>query len=283
MAEKIVKATNTTINKLIKDGIKKHGEDANLNYIDVSMVTDMSGLFSYFSKAEELVTSFNGDISEWDVSNVVEMSSMFAGSKFNGDISKWNVSNVKSMFAMFNRSKFNGDISKWDVSKVECMKEMFECSKFNGNISEWNVSNVASFEKFSENGVLEKKNMPKFVTDIVIPNSVTAIKPGAYKNCTGITSVVVPKSVTEIGWGAFDGCKAMTSISILGPVKSLTAVFQRCTSLDTVTLGVGIKEIYDKAFDDCPLKTIKVPIKEVDYYKQLLPEKLHALISALSD
>ena len=38
MAQKIVNATDATINKFVKDGIKKYGENADLNYIDVSQV-----------------------------------------------------------------------------------------------------------------------------------------------------------------------------------------------------------------------------------------------------
>ena len=44
----------------------------------------MSGLFEG--------TDFNGDISSWDVSNVIDMSYMFCGcSKFNQNISAWDV------------------------------------------------------------------------------------------------------------------------------------------------------------------------------------------------
>ena len=87
-------------------------------------------------------SDFNGDISQWDVSNVEDMSNMFEGSKFNGNISKWDVSNVTDMSKMFRKSVFNGDISQWNVSKVFDMSNMFEAAKFNGNISGWNVSNV---------------------------------------------------------------------------------------------------------------------------------------------
>jgi surface protein len=53
---------------------------------------------------------------------------MFHFSKFNGDISNWNVSNVESMRGMFEHSKFNRDISNWDVSVCCDMSWMFyEC------------------------------------------------------------------------------------------------------------------------------------------------------------
>ena len=43
-------------------------------------------------------TSFNGDISKWDVSKVTSMNHMFhAATSFNSDISKWNVGQVKYM------------------------------------------------------------------------------------------------------------------------------------------------------------------------------------------
>ena len=45
-----------------------------------------------------------GDISDWDVSNVKDMSVMFSGCeqlKSVGDISNWNVSNVKNVNCMF--------------------------------------------------------------------------------------------------------------------------------------------------------------------------------------
>jgi len=53
------------------------------------------------------------------------MSYLFLESDFNGDISEWDVSNVESMYSMFANSKFNGDISRWNVSKVKDMRYMF--------------------------------------------------------------------------------------------------------------------------------------------------------------
>ena len=118
---------------LIKYAIKEFGADCNLNWIDVSNITDMSFLFK---------SDFNGDISKWNVSNVTNMNSMFFGSAFNGDISEWDVSNVTNMEEMFCCSYFNNDISKWNVSNVTSMKGMFSHSEFNGDISNWNIDKV---------------------------------------------------------------------------------------------------------------------------------------------
>ena len=100
---KTVKATNSNIRKLINNAIKKYGLNANLNFIDTSDVSNMSDLFSAnLSEYDIDIRKFNGDISEWDVSNVVDMSYMFDGcEKFNSPLKKWDVSGVEYMCGMF--------------------------------------------------------------------------------------------------------------------------------------------------------------------------------------
>ena len=101
-------------------------------------------------------TSFNGDISKWDVSRVKDMSVMFMGAKLklspNGDhtdsphdpIGEWDVSRVTDMTGTFHDAKtFNEDISKWDVSRVTNMRGLFfDAKTFNSDISNWDVSRV---------------------------------------------------------------------------------------------------------------------------------------------
>ena len=102
--------TRDELYELVYKLIEERGDDADLNDINTSEITDMSEVF-YESK-------FNGDISNLNVSKVADMKYMFANSRFNGDISNWDVSNVKDMTDMFYGSSFNGDISNWDVSNV---------------------------------------------------------------------------------------------------------------------------------------------------------------------
>ena len=69
----------------------------------------------------------------------------------------------------------------------------------------------------------------------------------------------------------------------MGPVTKLQEdIFWNCTSLETVSMGSGIKKIAKETFDYCTaLKVINVPAKKVDYYKKRLPEELHSLIVEL--
>ena len=129
--------TKKELQRMIDEEIKKNGWNCSLNHIKVDKITDMSGLFDNVKLAR-----FNGDISEWDVSNVTNMDSMFYDTLFNGNISKWNVGKVTNMKNMFDNSEFNGDISKWNVSSVENMERMFVDSQFNSDIKNWYVDNV---------------------------------------------------------------------------------------------------------------------------------------------
>jgi hypothetical protein len=61
--------SNRDFKELILAGIGLLGMDGNFNWIDTSKITSMTELFT---------TEFNGDISLWDVSNVVDMHDLFA-------------------------------------------------------------------------------------------------------------------------------------------------------------------------------------------------------------
>lgn len=118
-----------------KTAEEKYGHISNW---DVSNVTDMSRLFI---SAE----NFNEDIGSWDVSKVTEMERMFCmAAAFNQDIGSWDVSNVTDIQLMFDEAKsFNQDINGWDVSNVTNMNNMFaNAEAFDQPIGDWDVSKV---------------------------------------------------------------------------------------------------------------------------------------------
>ena len=174
-----IKCTNDNIKQIVKEQIELLGNEADLNHLNVSKVTDMEDMFkdSQFNgdiskwnmgnvnsmRSMFPESKFNGDISSWDVSNVTDMNYLFRGSEFNRDISGWDVSNVTDMVMMFRNSKFDGDISEWDIGKVTRMGDMFSGSQFNGDISGWDVSNVTDmgslFYSSKFNGDISKWNV----------------------------------------------------------------------------------------------------------------------------
>ena len=86
--------TKEELQDIIKQRIEQEGNEVDLNDINVSKITDMSQLFEN--------TNFNGNISDWDVSNVKNMGFLFSGlSDFNDNVSNWDVSNVVDMRYMF--------------------------------------------------------------------------------------------------------------------------------------------------------------------------------------
>ena len=170
--EKVVARDLEHLRALIYERIKDQGFKANLNDIDTSNITDMSQLFAstygsdggynrrwLLGDSTDAIdfSRFDGDISQWDVSNVKKMRAMFKGSKFNGDISNWDVSKVQDMAQMFRLSKFNGDISKWDVSGVRNMTRMFYKSKFNGDLSKWRIPRGRYMKNVFDDSPLEGK------------------------------------------------------------------------------------------------------------------------------
>ena len=152
----VIVATNDTIKQIVRDEIKRLGKDADLNHINTSQVTNMFGLF--------WGTHFEGDISEWDVSSVVNMNSMFREcNNFNSDLSNWNVSSVTSMGYVFvGCHNFNSDLSKWNVGKVTNMSYMFYgCDNFNSDISKWDVRNVINMYGMFDKCPIKEEYKPK--------------------------------------------------------------------------------------------------------------------------
>ena len=81
-------------------------------------------MYGMFSGA----TSFNHDLSGWNVSRVTNMCGMFRGAtSFNQDLSGWDVSRVTDMNLMFHGATlFNQDLSGWDVSSITHRWGMFD-------------------------------------------------------------------------------------------------------------------------------------------------------------
>ena len=160
------------LRKIIEDRYDKLGPGTKQNPIDFNDI-DVSNLDSFCDNNNnglfEDIDFKYIDISDWDVSNITNMLSMFYRCnklKSVGDISYWDVSNVTNMAYMFEdceKLKSVGDISDWDVSKVTIMTFMFYgCKSFNQDLSGWNVSNVIEMSDMFHNCPIKEEYKPKF-------------------------------------------------------------------------------------------------------------------------
>ena len=108
-------------------------------------------------------------------------------------------------------------------------------------------------------GTLERYNGA--ASEVVIPNSVTAIGGSAFEHCSGLTSVTIPNSVTTIGGHAFSGCSGLTSVTIPNSVTTIgDSAFMYCSGLTSVTISNGVTTIGDSAFWGCTsLTNVTIP------------------------
>jgi len=139
---------NDAVNLWLSNKSEAEQTYGNISDWDVSAVNDMTNLFNIRDKGD-VVKNFNDDIGNWDVSNVKYMAGMFYGcASFNQDLNNWNVSNVNNMANMFyGCASFNQDLNNWDVGNVQNMENTFTgCTSFNGKIGSWNVIKVQTID-----------------------------------------------------------------------------------------------------------------------------------------
>ena len=191
---------------------------------DVSLVTDMSGLFQN--------TSFNDDISDWDVSLVTNMNAMFRNTPtFDQDIGNWNVSRVTTMSRMFdNAAVFNQNIGSWDVGIVTEMQRMFRNSLlFNKDIGNWNVSGVTKMNDMFNNSPAFNQDIG--IWDVSIVTDMSGMFSGAHSFDKDIGSWDV-SSVTDMSGmfnTAFDFNKDIGSWDV-SIVMNMNGMFQSAQS-----------------------------------------------------
>ena len=111
-----------TLKELLERMIEVRGDEGDFNDIDTSDIESMKFLFNYNS-------TFNGNITGWNVSSVRNMRNMFAyATSFNQPIGDWEFPNVERMNSMFyNATSFNQDLSKWDLKGKKKTKIFYGC------------------------------------------------------------------------------------------------------------------------------------------------------------
>ena len=172
--------TGTTyLHYMFMNNYKFNGDVSNWN---VSEVGYMQNMFKY-------ARVFNRDISKWDVGKVRNMGDMFSGaSVFNADISQWDTHRASSFSGMFTNAKeFNQDISGWNTISVYDMTSMFYgATKFNQNISGWDTLGVGRMAYMFKDATSFNQDLSSWRTDDV--TSINSMFAGATSFNSDISS-----------------------------------------------------------------------------------------------
>lgn len=90
------------------------------------------------------------------------------------------------------------------------------------------------------------------ITDLVIPNSVTDIKPFSFTGYSGLKSVTFPNSVNSIGREAFSYCFNLTDIDFGDGITTIDyRSFFDCENLTNMTLPTSLTYLSHGAFSFC--------------------------------
>ena len=106
--------------------------------------------------------------------------------------------------------------------------------------------------------------------NLSLPNSLQTIENGAEYSDNGafegnknLTEVTIPDNVTALGAYTFEGCTALSRVTLPDGLLSIGAcTFQNCTSLKSITFGADLLTIGENAFENCSaLSSVAIPDK----------------------
>lgn len=127
---------------------------------------------------------------------------------------------------------------------------------------------------FSENNSLTELKMPASVdlgsnafsscnalTTITWPENATFTGGYyAFVYCKGLKSVALPEGITELPNGFFRECSSLTNVSLPPSLLKIGKLaFYKCNHLNSIVLPTSLGEIGESAFEECQLLAIELP------------------------
>lgn len=108
--------------------------------------------------------------------------------------------------------------------------------KYKGTATNVNIPTMIDGYQVNDFGETFRGNTS--IVSIVIPDSVLAISPSAFANCSALTTVTIGNSVETIGKSAFSGCKKLVSLTIGNKVSTIgDGAFSDCSNLTNIYIN----------------------------------------------
>ncbi len=223
-----------------------------------------------------LIRTLLSYVTEEDHDRVLDTGVIKGGETFSYDLRMWVDQDATSTMAA--GKTFRGKIRVEAEQVVEHAPTPEECFEFDGKgaITKYLCGPTfrEGYEEVTKDNTVENSPAGRFITDVVIPETIGGIPVKAIKGTTtpprdsfaftGITSVIIPEGVTEIGMYAFYS-----------------------NQLTSVVIPEGVTTIHDSTFSHNQLTSIVLPstVKTIDYEafwsnkltSVVIPENVEAL------
>ena len=107
------------------------------------------------------------------------------------------------------------------------------------------------------------------LTELILPDTLTAISDYALAQCSGLAALELPASVSRIGEGAFLECTGLKALALPEGVEQISPfLLYRCTALETLSIPDSVTWIAEHALNGCAaLQEVTLPeaLKEIGY------------------
>ena len=220
-AEYLPEQDRYSVTKLILSG--------ELNGTDIQIIRDMAGCV--YSE-----TPYN--LKDIDMSNV----KIVAGGYAYGDsFKKQNTSNNIIGEYMFFGAQILESIRLPNTTELIDGLSFSSCP---------NLKEVVIPELVSSIGASAFARCPK-LSSIILPDKITTIEGFTFEE-SGLTSVKIPQNVTIMRWGVFRNCDNLSSIDLPESLEHIDYdVFENCVKLVEIIIPEKVQFIGDKAFYNC--------------------------------
>ena len=166
-------------------------------------------------------------------------------------------------------------VSKQRSTSAKPKAQKKAATKSQGSDSEANAFDNLKCETLATGSLKLLAYLDRSVKKVVLPESITEIRAGAFENCTELSDIELPSTLIYIGVSAFENCSSLKAITIPRSVDNIDCgAFEGCCNLERVAFedpnGWYYEDDEAEDPDDCEIDISPEDLKDPQKAAELL-------------